>query len=191
MRSYDLGGLSPFRYVIYGGVKPHDPGLFQEALKELSTIPKVSVQILRADRVAGEEHIITSSILSARAWNKNRGIAHTPATEILLYASGKRQIKDAIATMGVGAERGERFGWVIVAVSDSPSALEALGAALKRIGEENDGLMELSDEKVRPLMETFGIGREELSIAEKLASSRVSALKSLVMERVALSEVYR
>jgi KEOPS complex subunit Cgi121 len=157
----------------------------------LSAIPKVSAQILRADLIAGEEHILTSSILSARAWKENRGIARSPATEILLYASGKRQINEAIATMGVGMTGRDGYPrWVIVAVFDSLSALEPLGEVLRNIGEENDLLIDLSDDKVPAIMETFGIDSKELSLAEKLASSR-KALKSLVMERVALSEVYR
>lgn len=66
----------------------------------LATVPR-SVQLLRADRVYGKDHLLLASDLAARAHAQGRGRAGDVATETLLYAAGERQIGKALALLGL------------------------------------------------------------------------------------------
>jgi KEOPS complex subunit Cgi121 len=184
----DLGEGFEFRHLLIAGIRPKDPGAFLEAIKAISSLPGVSAQLLDAKSVAGQEHVATAALLAARAWSEKRNTSHTPATEVLLYASGKRQIKEAIAGFGVTAHS---KGWVVIALSSSPSKLAALSNKLGKIGTTDNTLVELTGDKVATIIEKFGISKEEISAVEPLFGSTLKALQSLVMERVAISEVYR
>jgi KEOPS complex subunit Cgi121 len=184
----DLGEGFELRYLFVAGIKPKDPSAFQEAIKTISSFPGLSAQLLDAKSVAGQEHIATAALHAARAWSEKRNTSHTPATEVLLYASGKRQIKEAIADFGVTAHS---KGWVVIALSSSRSRLIALSNKLGEIGTKDNALLELTGDKVATIIKKFGISKEEISAVEPLFGSTNKALQSLVMERVAISEVYR
>ena len=187
MHINDLGRQG-FGYLLYAGLKLHRPDDFQDTLKKIRAYPGAKVQVLRADVIAGEEHIVAASIFSARSCSDKRMVAHDPATELLLFASGERQIKSALEKAGIS---GKKSDWVVVAVSDSRSSLEDLHSELLKIGEESDRLIELTDDKIPVLMDKYGISAAELSIAERLNASRTRALQSLVLERMAISELLR
>lgn len=184
----DLGEGFELRYLFFAGIKPKNPGAFQEAIKTISSIPGVSAQLLDAKSVAGKEHIATAALLAVRAWSEKRNTSRTPATEVMLYASGKRQIKEAIAGFGVTAHS---KGWIVIALSGSPSRFTALSNKLGKIGTTDNALLELTDDKVATIIEKFGISKEEISAVEPLFGSIIKTLQSLVIERVAISEVYR
>ncbi|MEM2881032.1 MAG: KEOPS complex subunit Cgi121 [Candidatus Methanomethylicaceae archaeon] len=163
-----------------------NPSKIQEIL---SLAPKDSfgLQVMDADLIAGYEHLILAIDLATRAWKQNRRIARSLAMEVLLYASAKRQIKEAIETIGPsGSGR-----CVVLVISDSKEGLEPTIARLKNYGTEDDMLIELADDKIPKIMGTFGINEPELSIAKALHSSDASAVQSLVLERVSISDLNR
>lgn len=181
-------GQPDFEHLLYVGVKPYKPSEFQETLKQIRSYQGASVQVLSSDAIAGKEHILAAFTLSARSWSNNRMVAHNPATEMLLFASGQRQIKCALEKVGIN---NQSKGWVIIAISNSRLVLKSLYDELMKIGRESEELIELTDGKIPILMEKFGITDKELSIAERLYGSKSAALKSLVLERVSLSELLR
>ena len=163
-----------------------DPSKIQEIL---SLTPKddFGLQIMDADLIAGYEHLILAIDLAIRAWKQNRRIARSLAMEALLYASAKRQIKDAI-----GVLRPSSSGrCIILVLSDSKERLESTILSLKGYGIEDDMLIELTDNKIPKIMSAFGIGESELSIAKTLHSSDASTVQSLVLERVSISDLNR
>jgi KEOPS complex subunit Cgi121 len=184
----DLGEGFELRHLFVAGIKPKDPGAYMEAIKAISSFPGVSAQLLDAKSVAGQEHIVSAALLAVRAWSEKRNTSRTPATEVLLYASGKRQIKEAIAGFGVTAHS---KGWVVIALSNSLSKIVALSNKLGKIGTPDNTLLELTGDKIATVIEKFGISKEEISTIEPLFGSTVKALQALVMEKVAISEVYR
>ena len=188
MRIRKIDESPGFRYLLLAGIKPRKQERFSDSLQRLHDLKGVSVQVLNADLLAGEEHVVTASILAAKAWAGGRRIAKSQATELLLYVSGERQIKSAIKLMGVSENSA---GWVVVALSDSIDSLRALGEKLPEFGEEDDGLIDLTDDKIPLLKKRFRIGNDEISIAERINVSKTLAVKSLVLERVALSDLYR
>lgn len=59
------------------------------------------LQLLRADRVVGFDHIRHAAHLAQRAMREGRNQAKTLDVEFLRYAAGERQIRLAIAKMGI------------------------------------------------------------------------------------------
>ncbi|MDD1766844.1 MAG: hypothetical protein LUQ00_02890 [Candidatus Methanomethyliaceae archaeon] len=188
MRIYNLRGPAGLHYLLVIGIRPSLPCSVQEVLKSISSDPEISVQLFRAESVAGYEHLLTAAHLSVKAWVAGRNLAKSPAVEVLLYASGKRQIKEAIT--GIGITDSSR-GWVVIALSNSRTKLNATCKAIMHYGLEDEGLIELTEDKFPFLVDKYGITRDELAVAEQLITSKREALKSLVLERVALSELYR
>jgi len=66
----------------------------------LATVPH-GVQLVRADRVYGRDHLLLAADLAARAHAQGRARASDVATETLLYAAGERQIGKALALLGL------------------------------------------------------------------------------------------
>jgi len=189
MRICELScSAGPLRYLMVSGIRPKASYSAQVFLREIGKISGVSVQVMDAGFVAGYEHIITAGMLAAKSWGSNANLSRSPAIEILLYASGRRQIKEAISKVGVN---GESLGWVVMAVSASESKLRDARLEFSKFGVEDDGLIELTDSKINGIMEKFAITDSDLIIAEQLTNSKADGLKSLVLEKVALSELYR
>lgn len=174
-------------YFLILPIKLHDPSKIQEILSE-SPKDGFGLQIFDADLVAGYEHIILAVELAVKAWKENRNLARTIAMESLLYASTKRQIKDAILTMGPSPTS---RGCIILALSESKEKLESTVADLRKYGTEDESLIELTQDKIQKIVRAFGIGEPELSISRNLHASETNAVQSLVLERVSLSELTR
>ncbi|MCX8182590.1 MAG: KEOPS complex subunit Cgi121 [Candidatus Methanomethyliaceae archaeon] len=164
----------------------YDPSKIQEIL---SLMPKdgFGLQLMDADLVAGYEHLILAISMAIRAWKEDRRIARSLAMEVLLYASAKRQIKEAIES--IGSSTSGRC--VILILSDSKERLESILPRLKGYGAEDDSLIELTEEKIPKIMRAFGIGEPELSIAKTLHFSDASAVQSLILERISISDLNR
>jgi tRNA threonylcarbamoyladenosine modification (KEOPS) complex Cgi121 subunit len=187
MPTIDLAPGLPFHSVLVQGLKPQKPSLFQDALERLHTLGG-NAQILDGHGVAGLEHITTAAILVAKSFESGRNLARSPATELLLYASASRQIKEAIQRLGVNHSS---RSWLLVVINGSGDSPQNLPELFLSYGSGDDGLIEALPEKRVHLMEIYGISEEELTYAHTIHGSGESALKALVMERVALSELYR
>ncbi|MCK5661649.1 MAG: hypothetical protein KAH86_09825, partial [Methanosarcinales archaeon] len=154
----------------------------------------VTIQALDADFVAGAEHILFAAEKAIRSWESDKPIANDLGMEILLYASGKRQINKAL-DMGMHVGN-NRVAFIIV--SDSPSVVEKAvsqvvalvkemgGSAGEDISEmaQND-IFGYSEDKKERLQSFFDITELELEAAgaEKICD--------LVLERVAMVDVMK
>jgi tRNA threonylcarbamoyladenosine modification (KEOPS) complex Cgi121 subunit len=134
------------------------------------------------------EHLTTAAKLTAISFKAGKNLARSPATEMLLYASASRQIKEAIEKLGVSAPS---RSWVLISISDSLESLDESSELFMSYGAVDDRSVDMAPAKRGHLMELFGISPNELSLAEAIHGKGDSALKALVMERVALSELYR
>lgn len=132
------------------------------------------VQLLDARAVCGRDHMIAAFEHADRAMRKGTNVAKSLAVEFVLYASGERQISDAIRKMGVREDTTE-FAVVLFGGGDPDDALPALGLA------RDDGVLEATRDKLR----FFGISEAELTTvpAEQVAD--------LVLERVALVDLLK
>lgn len=132
------------------------------------------IQLLRADRVYGAEHLAHAADLAARAVREGRARSADLATETLVYAAGERQVSKALALLGLadGARQ-------IAAVTWDPHALDALARAE---GWTRDDAILAGDDGV---LDAFGISPEERAMLPR------ARWGELILERVAVVDVLK
>ncbi len=147
---------------------------FLQKLKNISKDKNVVLQVLDADKLAGEEHVRFAVQKSINSFKMGRNIANDLAKEIMLYAAGTRQISKA---MRLGVHNGEN-NIALVAVGEAPDL-----SAFDEIIPEN--VLQYNDSKKNTLMDIFNITKEEL---EAVGEDKIP---ELVLERVALVDVIK
>lgn len=125
------------------------------------------VQLLDARLVCGRVHLLSAAEHAERAMREGTNVAKTVAVEFVVYASGERQIGDALAKMGIREDTTE-FAAVVFG-GDPEAALRAL--ALTR----DDSVLDPSPQKLR----AFGPTDAELDTVPP------DRRADLVLERVA------
>ncbi len=89
-------------YLIFGA-----KGLIEESTELIDKIlvfskkKDIIIQIFDSDLIFGKNHLITSIEHAIRAIERKKNTTNSLAMEILLYASGERQLKHAIKKMGI------------------------------------------------------------------------------------------
>ena len=143
------------------------------ALRGFCAEHQVEVQLLDAAAVVNADHLRSAVAHALRSRRRGTMRAGSLPMEILLYVSGRRQIREAMAAMGLSG-RTERVAAVLVgpgAASKAPLLLKALGFA--------------------PLSERKAAGG--LSALERLGVSARGAakeqLEALALEQVALLDI--
>ncbi|MBM4248848.1 MAG: hypothetical protein FJ149_05330 [Euryarchaeota archaeon] len=143
------------------------------AARDFGRAHHVEVQLLDAAAVVSADHLRSAAAHALRARERDSMRSGSLAVELLLYASGRRQIKEAMAVMGLTA-RTER----VAAVVFGPEA-GARGPALLRAL----GLSPLSEKRA-----AGGAGAlERLGVPVKGAAPE--QLADLALEQVALLDV--
>jgi KEOPS complex subunit Cgi121 len=140
-------------------------------LRELGECNRVNIILFDADRMAGRGHVEAAIAHAFRAFREGHPVSNSVEMESLLYAAGSRQCQQ-------GKEFGVHLGENRVYLCICPGN-KRVQSALEEDWEP------LSEEKQSLLMELFGITVDELGV---VGSNR---LQDLVLERVALLEVYR
>ena len=159
--------------------KIKDKEEFIKKLKRFGEKKGMACQIMDASKVYGREHVISAVEHAVRAFRNETNSCRTLDLEILLYASGKRQIKDAIDFMGAG-DSGE---FVFVAVSSSGE--NEYKSVVDFLEEEG---FEIDDEIIRGNEETlkrFGITEGEIKSVDK------SMYGDLILEKVAIVDIIK
>lgn len=180
--------------VISATVYVSDVMSFVRSIQQVQTGCNVTIQALNADFVAGAQHILFAAEKAIRSWESGKPLANDLGMEILLYASGKRQINKAL-DMGMHVGN-NRVAFIIV--SDSPSvveeAVQQVVVLVKemggRLGEDTgeraqNDIFGYSEDKKERLQSFFEITDLELEAAgaEKICD--------LVLERVAMVDVMK
>ncbi|WP_049967908.1 KEOPS complex subunit Cgi121 [Haloferax prahovense] len=135
-----------------------------------------TVQAFDARYVVDREHLERATELADRAIGRGNEIARDRAVEILLYASGRRQINRAFE---IGVSEGRVPVVILVDGGDEEGAEAALFDRLDL--EPAETLGDYDEALVR---EVFDVGETELRVAD-------GDLPALVKERVALLAVER
>jgi tRNA threonylcarbamoyladenosine modification (KEOPS) complex Cgi121 subunit len=166
----------------FSNVKIEDAAEFLKAVrKEKKT---ACVQFFNAELVATWEHLYFAALNALLAFRNKRNISKNIAMEAMLYVSAQRQIRKAIALIGL---KRESANVAVVIVGENPDSVKkALHAVSKLIGAEPDeAVLELSKSKVRSIRRAFGISEKELETVIK-KNNLEDALVDLVVERMAL-----
>ncbi|MBI4415947.1 MAG: hypothetical protein HY557_03075 [Euryarchaeota archaeon] len=131
-----------------------------------------AVQLLDARYVVGRDHLVSAAEHAERAMREGTNVAKSLAVEFVLYASGERQIADALRKMGIRDDTRE-FAVVLFGDANPGELLAVLNLT------RDDGVLAPSLGKLA----AFGITEAEL------ASVPPDRIADLVLERVALVDL--
>jgi tRNA threonylcarbamoyladenosine modification (KEOPS) complex Cgi121 subunit len=142
------------------------------------------VQFFNAELVATWEHLYFAVLNALTAFKNKSNISRNVAMEIILYASAQRQIRKAIALVGV--KRDPTDVATVIIGENSDSVKKVLSAISKLIGAEpDDEALELSKDKTQSICKAFDVSERELEAVMK-KNNLEQALVDLVIERMAL-----
>jgi len=165
----------------FKNVKIRDVNLLLERIRNEAS--NCEVQMFDARMIAGFDHLYFSVLNALKAFDSENRISDSLAMEILLYASGQNQISKAIEMLGVKPGSSQ----IIVAVL-SKSKRESFQATRRILqiigGEQDDEVIDLTDEKIEIIKSKFKVKDEELEAT--LRRSEKEALTSILIERSAL-----
>lgn len=172
------------KYVLITGVRDariSHPEIVLRQLKEIAG--GVETQIIDARSIAGRDHLRFAVLNALKAWKQDRRMSESLAIEILLYASGQRQIKNAISFLGVTS--GSR-NLAVIGVSSEKSSLERFRARLREVlgGEIDESVLEEGDSDA--IKRIFAITDVQLRTLVGRALTQREALTNLVIEKMAL-----
>lgn len=109
------------------------------------------LQVVRADRVVGADHLATAAFHAKRAFDEGRNKAERLEVEFVRYLAGKRTIKEALNWMGV--QDGAEAGVVIAFGDEGEKAVEYFAEMLGLI--TDDSVADANPAKLA----NFGINR--------------------------------
>ena len=155
-----------------------DVGSFIRTLREIADPCTTHIVCFNAEMVAGSAHVEAALMHAVRAGQRGTRISHSLEMEALLFAAGSRQCSEA---MKFGVHRGLNRIYICIC----PSSDAAWSALHPLFHESNEDWEEISLKKQKLLIDLFAITPEEIQAAG------VARLRDLVLERVALLEVYR
>ncbi len=165
-------------HLISGICEIADVNGFLDTLRGIASGYGITVQAIDASKTAGIEHILAAAEKAIRAAQRHDSISDDLGMEILLYASGNRQIKRALS-MGVRTGMNEI---VLVAVGD-----EIPDGATNEL----ENIVEVADvagytrEKRDTITTFFGITETEIAAVGE------EKIPQLVLERVALMGLWK
>ncbi len=161
-----------------------DVDAFVERVAAVSGDHGVAVQVLDAGLVADAAHLRSAVGHANRSVERDENVADDRAVEILLYAAGRRQIREALA---MGVTEGKTPAVAVVddgrlrpgePAEPSPAERRAAADIAKRL--ESATTLGTPDEE--RLADFFAVGDVE-------RSASAASLPELVRERVALLDV--
>jgi tRNA threonylcarbamoyladenosine modification (KEOPS) complex Cgi121 subunit len=143
----------------------------------------VEFQLFDADLVASWEHLYFAALNALTAFRNGQNLSRSFAVEAALYASSQRQIRKALDFIGV--KEGSVNVAVVVFGASADSVEAGLSAVASRMGlEPDDGVLELSEAKIRRIRVAFDVSDAELQAASNHDPNK--ALVDLIIERAAL-----
>ena len=145
---------------------------------------QVIIQVFDADMIFGKAHLISSVEHAIRAMGRKTNTTNSLDKEILLYASGERQIKLAIPKIGIKKGNGNI---AFVFVNDAKARDSELSANL--VGEVLESFSLVRDDSVlegdMDTLRKFGINENEIKTVAK------DKYGHLILEKVAVVDIIK
>ncbi len=155
-----------------------DEAAFLEKVRCIARSFNTHIIFFDADKIAGKKHVESALGHAIRAVNENFCISNSFEMEALLYAAGSRQCINGVS---FGIHSGHNNSYLCICPPDT----EAFEQIRPLVTPVHDDWETISPEKVDVLINLFDITPQELDV------TGISRLQELVLERVALLEVYR
>jgi len=173
------------RYLIIAGFK----NVRTEDIKTFFDLSKRTtdalVQFFDARLMAGFEHLYFAALNALKAFDAGVNISKNPAVEVLLFASGRDQIRKSIELLGIKPDSSEVA--VLIMAETRLRAIDILNEVSSLLdGERCDDVINLTDEKTDVIKRTFGVSDLEIEAALRDKKSKREALVSLLIEHAAL-----
>jgi KEOPS complex subunit Cgi121 len=162
-----------------------DIDLFLQQLLMFSKEENLVIQVLDAQVVYGKDHLLSAAQHAQRAFEQGTNATNSLALEILLYASGERQIQKAITKMGI--KKGKHpIALVLVDENYKKPERKTFDSVLDKLLQSfhlqrNDKVLEGD----RDTLKRFGIADKELRTVSE------SNFGDLILEKVALVDVIK
>jgi tRNA threonylcarbamoyladenosine modification (KEOPS) complex Cgi121 subunit len=151
--------------------------------------PGACVQFVDLDKVAGSRYLLVATHNALKSFNSKHPISRSLGMEILLYASGSRQIVESLERAGVNSKT-ERIAAVIV--GSSVNEVTAIGAYLAETMQQkgSDALLDdWSQMRTRNVRAALNIRDEELNATLREGEEPIRGIERLAIERSALLAV--
>jgi KEOPS complex subunit Cgi121 len=152
---------------------------FLREVREAADACGTHIILFDADHIAGRDHVTTALRHACRSWTGGEAIANSIEMEALLYAAGTRQCQVAAS---FGIHPGENRAYIAVC-PPAPGVRDRLAGLVTFVDEDREE--EIGPEKRERLADFFGITPEEVAVVGE------DRFRDLVLERVALLDVYR
>ena len=173
-------------WVVVSGAREVEVADVDEFINSARYLLRAEHQLLSADLVVSPKHLVSAAYHALTAFELGENITKTLSMEIMLYASARRQISEALSVLGVKPGR-PNVAMVAVcrSLSEAKQCVEDLSEffGASKLSTE---VLEVTPQKVAAIEETFWISREEVLALTSMGISYEDALVELVLERVAL-----
>ena len=155
-----------------------DIDVFLEKINNLSKNKKITIQAFNADLIFGKNHLISAYKHAKRAISRKTNSTNSLEMEILLYASGERQLKTAIPKIGV--KKGNSR--IVFIFSNGTLSYQLINEIIKELSLTRD------DEVINGDIETlknFGFTKDEIfTVSEEKYGN-------LILEKIALVDIIK
>jgi tRNA threonylcarbamoyladenosine modification (KEOPS) complex Cgi121 subunit len=178
------------KYVEIAGFKDVDAnaaGVLKAARTKENS--KADIQFFDAKLIATWEHLYFAALNALTAFRNGYNISKSLAMETLLYASAQHQIRKAMQLVGIKPLSSKIAVLIIGEHAETVKiTLELVQKKLK--GKRDDKILELTQAKVKNMIEAFEISATELHVTMK-RGLQAKALTELIIERMALLATHR
>ena len=159
----------------------------EKALHDLrGSFDGIQLQLLRADRIAGIEHVVFAARNAVDSFTSRDRRAKHLSMEFLLFASGEHQIVEAIRLLGVSASSTELAIVGLSEHSTDPSTLIDRATDVVQ-GIFDDSVLDIATpKKQEDLKKAYNISDKLLTASKTPGETESGVLKRLVIERSAL-----
>ncbi len=162
------------------GVSIKDVAVILKQTNQLAKTYGVHLQLVDADKITGEAHLQIASYHAQKSFRQDTATSNSIGLEILLYATGQRQIAKALALMGISIQTKN-----IAVVILSPPHFNKHSELIQKIelilnGIQSINVFILTPNKEQAIIQLFNITTTELQI---------TSITDLVIERIAILEL--
>lgn len=154
------------------------PTLLQR-VKQLATKNDIILQLVDANRVINKEHLQVASYHAQKSFQQKTATSNSLEIEMLLYATGQRQIAKALTLMGISPKT-KNIAAIICCSSETNISRPVQEILSILNGKEADIVFNMTPEKEKELIKMFEITLEEL---------KSTSIHELIIERMALLEL--
>lgn len=163
-------------YIFGAKGKIENVDIFLRKIIKLAQKYNTIIQVFNADMIYGKKHIISAEKHAKRAMMRKTNSTNSIEMEILLYASGDRQLKNAILKMGI--KKGDAN--IAFFIDKKSDIIEKI--ILKKLSLEKDDKLLKGDIDT---LEKFGLTNDEIATVNK------DKYQDLILEKVAMVDIIK